>query len=373
MVRTGFGARGVSRPPYIPRKSRSGEEVGVYRYVGKTENFVPAVVLSEPGDGVTRCLEEIATGVESLDNVPWTVMVSDLTKRSEWGLLDFLVKIRNDLVSSIDVADPRYLPDYYFRGFGYLAILYWCIEYNCEGDEPKFEDSPYLAHYRKVKNPIKVLLSAGVSEFLELGGIFFDLVTSAIEESIEERVTKNLKKLARSKLPIGNGPASKIRKRLSRGEDVGAEDIRDALIGEFDQAFGKLSSSNSERCFLSLTDAADVIASGCCTRAGREFGESYLRLLTIVNEPAHVASIAGGREAGFVGLTRLTESGWAVYELEDVSLGDLKQQMVAHSDSKLMENVDRFASAKPDSSRVNLAEFAEFWATHRGGREDELV
>jgi len=373
MVRTGFGVRGVSRPPYIPRKSRSGEEVGVCRYVGKTENFIPSVVLSEPGDGVTRCLEEIATGVKNVENSPWTVMVSDLTKRSEWGLLDFLVKIRNDLVSSIDVADPRNLPDYYFRGFGYLAILYWCIEYNCEGDEPQFEDSPYLAHYRKAKNPIKVLLTAGISEFLDLGGIFFDLVTSAIEESVEERVSKNLNKLARSKLPIGNGSASKIRKRLSRGEDVSTEDIRAALISEFEQAFGNLCNSNSERCFLSLTDAADVIASGYCTRAGREFGESYLKLLTIVNEPSHVASIAGGRKAGFVGLTRLTEAGWAVYELEDVSLGDLKQQLVAHIDSKLLENVDRFANAKPDSTRVNLAEFAEFWATQQGGREDELV
>ncbi|KQI73478.1 hypothetical protein AN191_00855 [Loktanella sp. 5RATIMAR09] len=300
-------------------------------------------------------------------------MVSDLTKRSEWALMEFLVKLRNDVITSISVADPRKLPDYHFRGFGFLAILYWCVEYSCEGPEPVFEDSPYLARYKKAKNPIKVLLTAGLSEFLELGGLFFDLVTSAVEESVEERIKKNLNALARSKLPIGDGPASEIRDKLSNREVVSSEAIREALTKEFCHGFAQLSAAFPERTFLGFVDAVDILASGSVTRAGIQFRDEFAEVFVSFESQENAKVLMGGRGQDQEMISELFPSDWMVHRLKSITVEELLKSLRTVLPAKQYDSIQAFGANRHPDSKIDLLEFADHWDQMQRGPSDELV
>ena len=373
MTRVGFQVRDMVRPPFVQRWTESGAVVNTTHYAEQCHAITPMVILDRPGGGATRCIEEITQSTRKLLSGNLVVLVSDLTKRSEWGLLEFLINLRNCAVSSISTADPTNLPDYNFRGFDYLAVLYWCVELNCEGPEPAFVESPYLKKYKKLQKPLKTIATSGISELLDFGGVIFDLVTSTVEESIEERVSKNLKKLARYRLPLGSAHAESIRKRISEGAHITRFELFNALSDEIEDGFGKTFKKNSGIKVLSVSDAIDILEVGKVTRAGRDFSRGLERTLKSLSSHKNTISVAGGRDVYEPHATELPGMLWKICRLRGVTPEEILPNLGGVISPECKKKLHELILDPDENNLADLTRYAEIWELIQRGESFELT
>lgn len=367
-MRRGFKASHSVRPPFVPRRRAANEMYAICAQRHSENWYAPLVFCSNAKGGVTRFLEEMHDELLDRLNGNWNLLAVDLTNRSRWGILDFCVHIRNEIVKSSREVLPQRLPERHFAGFDFVALLYWTVCQNCEGPAPAFKCAESTAKYGRAGKVIASVATGGVIDFAAAAYELSELALSAGAEtakiSSETRVRKALKYLNDLRFRSVSGPAGVVRSKFRQGEPLDRNEIARALAEELLIAIQRVSATDETCGYIVFFDAFDVLDFELKLLEGSEFSDLLIWIANSLGKKAQFRVFAGKRTSARSLFSILRKLGWTKIMLESITASQLRLALENRVPYIPRDDIERLVSeslATGTKQQVDFQKYSDAW------------